>query len=343
MNILVTGGTGFIGSHIVRQLLKLGHKVSVCARESSSLRFIPKKKVNILYADIRDYCQLEKITHGFDLIYHTAALSSDWGSKNDFLEINTQGTLNILKAGFKNGVSNFIHLSSCAVLGEESNLLAKDESSPYNPRQGYPFSFLLESDMNYYRISKTLAEIKAMEFCQDKKINLTIIRAPWVYGPRELHAGPYIFFKTLQEGFKILPFNGNTLLHFVYVEDLAINMAKLAEKQPQGNSIFIMADNKPLLLKNFIAEFCAVLKINKPFSLPEIFFMPFAILLEFLYKTFRIKTSPFINRARAKIYYCNNIYDTAKAKQQLSLTAETPTARAIKKTARWWKINSFLK
>ncbi|MBI4706816.1 MAG: NAD(P)-dependent oxidoreductase [Candidatus Omnitrophica bacterium] len=343
MKILVTGGTGFIGSHIVKQLVKLKHDVTVCCRKTSPLKFLPLKKIKICHADIRDYAQVKKITSGFDIIYHTAALASDWGRKSDFFKTNVEGTENILKAGFNNGINNFILLSSCAVLGEEDQLSPKDELSPYNPRQSYPLSFLLESNMNYYRISKTLAETEATNFCRDKAVNLTIIRAPWVYGPREFHAGPYIFSKAVQEGYAIMPFNGNKLFHLVYVEDLAKNMASLAEKMPKGTNIFIIADNKPLILKEFLGSFCSALKLKLPYSLPEIFFMPVGIFLEFLYKALKINKSPFLNRARVKIYYCNNVYNNTKAQQLLNLAPQTPVYHAVQKTVRWWRQNGFLR
>jgi nucleoside-diphosphate-sugar epimerase len=343
MNIFVTGATGFIGSHLVRRLVRDDHKITVYVRKSSSLKYLPKKKIKIIYGDIKDGDRLKEVIKGFDVVYHNAALVSDWATKTDFYRTNLDGTINILRAIKKNNIKKLILTSTIGVIGEEDCILAKDEISPYKPRLRYFLCDFFESDMNHYRISKMLAEKESIEFCKKYDIALTVIRPVWVYGPREFHSGGYYSCLTILRGLPVFPVGKTNRFHVVYVGDLTEAMVTVLQKDLKGINIFIIGNENPPLAKEYLQIYCKHLGVDMPTSLPEVFFQPLGFILEAIYKLFRIKKSPILTRARAKMFYCNNIYNISKAKQELNFVSSTSLQEGIKKTVRWWKQNGFLK
>jgi nucleoside-diphosphate-sugar epimerase len=343
MKIFVTGATGFIGSHLVSRLIEAGHDVSAYIRETSSLKYLPKERIKIIYGDIKNYSQLQKALNGFDVVYHTAALVSDWAEKKDFYQTNVEGTINVLKSCKENKIKRLILTSTIGVLGEEDCKTAKNENSPYNPRINYFLSNIFESDMNHYRITKMIAEKEAIEFCKKHDICLIIIRPTWVYGPREFNSGPFNFCKAVLNGLPIAPIGKNNRFHVVYVEDLTKAMVLALEKNLPGINTFIIGNEQAPFINEYLGKFCKTLKVNIPHSIPQIFFQPIGFFLELIYKLLKIKKPPLLTRARVEMFYCNNIYDVSKAKRELNFVASTPLDTGIEKTVMWWKQNGFLK
>ena len=342
MKIFVTGATGFIGSYLVDKLLGDGHEVTIYARKTSSLDFLPKDRIKIEYGDIRDGNRLKEVLSSFDAVYHNAALVSDWGEKEEFYQTNVEGTKNILNAIQENHIKRLVLTSTIGVIGEENSPFAKDEISPYKPRINYFLSRFFESDMNHYRITKMLAEKEAIEFCKRHNIALTVIRPTWVYGPREFHSGAYYSCSIILKKVPFFPVGKINRFHVIYVEDLACAMASVLEKDFLGINIFIIGSEHPPLAKEYLGSYCKALGVDMPNTLPEFFFYPVGLILECIYKLLRIKKVPALTRSRVKMYYCNNTYNVSKAKDELGFTASTPLTEGVEKTVKWWRQNGYL-
>lgn len=340
--IFVTGGTGFIGSHLVKELVRKGHSVRVLVRANSSLRFIFRYNIEIKKGDIRNFEEVLNAMEGCDVVFHNAALARDWGKRKDFFDINVKGTENILKAAKINKVNYIILTSTTAVLGEENCLKPKPEESPYKPKYSYFLSKLWESDMNYYRYTKMLAEKKAIKFCRENNISLVVIRPVWVYGPREFHAGPYYFCKSILQGIRILPGCKTNKFHVIYVKDLVKTMMKILEKRLQGITIFNIGAEYIPTMDEFRRLFCKYLNRKPPIYLPKFLVYPLGLFMEAFYKLLGIKTPPLLTRARVVMNYCSNVYDISKVKKEIGFGAKTSLEEGIKTTIRWWRMNKYL-
>ena len=145
MKYLVTGGAGFIGSHIADKLLEYGEEVKIYDNFSTGFRenlrdF--KNNIEIIEGDLRDFELLKKAIKGVDYILHQGALSSVPRSIEDPIttsEVNTQGTLNVLVASREVGVKRVIYASSSSIYGD-SNTSPKREDMPINPKSPYAVS-----------------------------------------------------------------------------------------------------------------------------------------------------------------------------------------------------------
>ena len=215
MKILITGGAGFIGSHIVESLLSLGHTVVVYDNFSSGSLFnlqslIKNKNLKIIEGDILDFEMLNKSLKNIDLVSHHAAQLEIFLSIEDpvkDLEINTIGTLNVLKASSLNGVSKVINVSSACVYGQTSR--PSSENSPTNPNWDYG-------------VSKLSGEKYAQIYNDYKNLSVVNLRYSIVYGEREWYRRVMpIFSKRYIKNEDLIIFGkGEQKRDFIYIMDL---------------------------------------------------------------------------------------------------------------------------
>ncbi len=177
MKVLVTGGAGFIGSHLVEQLLKLGIETSVfdnlISSSNESLSFVTRN-TQLVKSDIRDLDRLISAVRGVDSIFHLAALTAIPESIKDpigFYDVNVRGTLNVLYAALKANVSRVIIASSCSVYGDIHQSPLKELYLP-NPRSPYS-------------ASKLASEVIAESFYQSYGLEIVCLRYFNVYGLRQ--------------------------------------------------------------------------------------------------------------------------------------------------------------
>lgn len=182
IKVLVTGGCGFIGSHLVELLVAEGAQVSVIDNFSTGKRenlADIADRVRIIHSDITDASACIKASEGQDIIFHLAALTSVNESMikpADYFRVNIQGTCNMLEAARINGVKRFVFSSSAAVYGNKDGVCSEDDScAPTSP----------------YGFSKLIGEQLCRQYCQCFGINSICLRYFNVYGPRQDPASEY--------------------------------------------------------------------------------------------------------------------------------------------------------
>ncbi len=121
MKALVTGATGFIGSHLCEELVKKGYEVTCLIKKTSNLKWIEHLNLDFIIGDCTDVRSIQDITNGFDYIFHLAGLTKSC-SKKDFFTINTLGTENLIKTisekNKNSKLKRFIYLSSLSATGQ---------------------------------------------------------------------------------------------------------------------------------------------------------------------------------------------------------------------------------
>lgn len=172
MKVLVTGATGFIGSHLVDKLLEKNYSVIATIRKTSNLQWLINKPIELIEASLNDKSKLLEIVKDVDFIYNVAGVIAA-KSYDDFLRANRDGTRNLIEAVYEvnPNIKRFVHISSQAVAGPAS--------SPNNP--------VKESDdchpITSYGKSKLEGEEVVLSF--KDRLPITIVRPPSVYGPRD--------------------------------------------------------------------------------------------------------------------------------------------------------------
>lgn len=234
MTILVTGGLGFIGSHLVDRLLRAGHSLRVLDNLSTGKRenLAPHSQLEVSIGDIRDEAAVRTAVRGVSAIYHLAAVASVQASIDDPVGThgaNLVGTLNLLEAGRQAGVTRFIYASSAAIYGDTTALPIAETGTP--------------RPLSPYAADKLAGEHYLQFYTAKHGMRTTAFRFFNIYGPRQDPSSPYsgvisIFVNRALAGLPVTIFgDGRQTRDFVYVGDLVeILFAALSNEKLAGQT-----------------------------------------------------------------------------------------------------------
>lgn len=228
MKVLVTGGGGFIGSHIVKQLLEKGHEAVVFDDFSTNPKGGNYGSATILEGDVKDTKLLIKSLQGIDAVIHMASfISVEESVKNPFkyMENNVVGTASLLTAMRESGVRKIVFSSSATVYGEPKSLPILEDA---------PLSAA-----NPYAASKIASEALCESFNKTDGFDVSILRYFNPYGPEEnhspeTHAIPNFIMAGLERRPVPLYWKGEQVRDFIYVEDLAAAHIAVLDHQSGG-------------------------------------------------------------------------------------------------------------
>jgi len=326
LKVLVTGGTGFLGSHLIQRLAKKGEKVRALVRKTSNIDYLKQLDVEIYPGDITDKNSVREAVKGVDLVYHIAALFRQSRFPDRvYREVNVQGTRNMLEASYEEGVKRFVHCSTIGVLGHIANPPA-NENTPYNPG-------------DVYQKTKCEGEKIALKFFKDKKFPVTIVRPTAIYGPGDTRL--LKLFKYASSGKMIILGDGNIFYHLVYVEDLVTGFELCAQKENAVGEIYIIGGDKYLTLNKLVDLIAKVLGV----SLLKVHFPVFpvkalSILCEKVCIPLRVE--PPLHRRRVDFFTKSRAFDISKAKKELGYKPEFDLERGLELTADWYRERGFL-
>jgi nucleoside-diphosphate-sugar epimerase len=253
---LVTGGGGFIGSHLVDALLARGDVVRVLDNFSTGKRENLQhniEKIQLLTGDLRDSEVLKEAVQGVDFIFHQAAFVSVPQSMEDpdsCFDINVNGTGKLLAAARTAGVKRVVLASSAAVYGEnEAAPLSEDEEpDPLSP----------------YAASKSINEIYARLFTKHLGLNVVALRYFNVYGPRQNPASDYaavvpIFIKILEdEGEPVIFGDGLQTRDFVYIADVVQANIQASESVKAPGKVFNICSGQEISLLDLLEKLSTI-------------------------------------------------------------------------------------
>ena len=256
MKALVTGGAGFIGSHIVERLLKDGHDVIVIDDFSTGkMENLPEnnERLVVVEGDIRDFYLLEKFMEGVDWVFHKAAVASVQKTVHDPVgssTVNYTGTLNILETARKNNVKRVVFASSAALYGDEHTLPKVETMAPVA--------------LSPYAVDKMASEYACMMYHKLYGLNTVALRYFNVYGPRQDPSSPYsgvisIFVDRLKAGLNPTVFgDGEQTRDFIYVGDVVEANMKAAMKDSAAGEVFNVATGERVTLNELLKTLCDI-------------------------------------------------------------------------------------
>jgi len=335
--VMITGATGFIGSHIVRVFCENQVEVGCLVRKGSKITNLEGLEVEFRIGDIRSSGDLTRAFAGYDWVIHNAAKVSDWGDYSDFYQTNVTGTVNVLTACVQAGIKNVLITGSNSVYGEENNLTIKDEVYPYNSHYRYFGDRLFPCKLNYYRDTKALAKKEALAFATRHDLNLTIIEPVWVYGERELNGGFYEYLKTAKMGIPFVPGTKHNKFHVIYAGDLARAYVLAYTKRLAGQSCILIGNEQAESMDRIYGLFCSEAGLKKPGNLPKALSYPAALLMELLYTLVNSSKPPLLTRGRVNMFYDNLELSVEKAERILGFKNSISLEEGIKRTVLWYK------
>jgi nucleoside-diphosphate-sugar epimerase len=340
--VLLTGATGFIGSHVAELFSKENIPIKCMVRPTADLSFLNHLNVETCVGDITDYEPLEEAMQDIDFVIHTAGKSSDWGKHSDFYNSNVIGTLNILKACKSKSISNIIITGSISSYGEENSKQIKNEDSPFNSHYPYFLDRIFPSAMNHYRDTKAILTKEAVKFAEENSLNLTVLEPAWVYGEREFNTGFFEYLKSVQNGMKLAPGSKFNKLHVIYAADLSEAYLTAFRKKLTGINRIIIGNPTADKLNEIHSLFCESAKLKPPKLLPKFILFPIGFWMELLSTIFQKKNPPLLTRSRVNMMYDSFEFSTEKAKRILGFVAGTSLKDGVFQTVKWYKDNGYL-
>jgi UDP-glucose 4-epimerase len=249
--VLVTGGAGFIGSHIVDKLMEADAEVTVLDNlDTGQMRNIAQHEQNCNFhfvkGDIRDFSLVEQLVKGMDAVFNLAAIASVQRSVDDPLlvnDVNVKGTLNVLKASVDGDVKRFVQASSAAIYGDAQKLPVREDFKPM--------------PLSPYAVAKLAAENYAGAFSRVYGLETVCLRYFNVYGPRQAfndYSGVITIFanELLGNQHPRIFGDGKQTRDFVFVEDVvSATLLALTEKGAVGE-VFNIASGKATTIKEIV-------------------------------------------------------------------------------------------
>lgn len=224
MKALVTGTTGFIGSHVAEALVARDYEVTCLVRRTSDLRWLADLGVKLAYGDVEDQESLLRAVEGQDYVFHCAGITKAKRAR-DYFVVNAQGTENVLRACRERQVAlkRFVLVSSQAAAGPSGSRKPLSEEDPCKPITAY---------------GRSKCEAERLVQQAGGAIPYSIIRPSAVYGPRDRDI--LFFFRMINRGVMIAMGRGERYLNLVYVDDLVRGILAAAEaKEGAGETYFV--------------------------------------------------------------------------------------------------------
>jgi len=328
MKALVTGATGFIGSSLVRELLKDGVDTRVLVRKNSDTRNIDGLDVEKVYGDIRDGDSVRAALKGCDTFYQTAALYAFWGyDKKAFYDINVEGTKTALNSALEQGVSKVVYTSSMASIG------AHGADSPANEET----QFNMWKAKDHYTISKYLGEVEALKICK-KGLPVVVVNPTIVIGVRDTKPTPsgQIIVDVLNGRWPGYPDSG---VNIVDVADVARGHILAAQKGRIGERYIL--GNRNMHYRDYTALVAEVGGIKPPrLKVPSTLLLATSYIYQL--GAFISKKPPIVTPAGVRINKLCWYFDCSKAVKELGLP-QTPIRTTVEKAINWFRENGYVK
>lgn len=322
MKALVTGANGFLGSHIVKQLVAKGYDVTAMTRRRDEM--LSTMKVNMIHGDIRSFENVEQACRGQEVVFHTAAISGIWGPWKLFHGTNTIGTRNVVEACLQHNVRKLVYTSSPSVTfdGEHQNNV--NESAPY------PKKWLC-----HYPHSKALAEQCVLEADDDKELMTCALRPHLIWGPGDRHLIPRLLKRAKAKQLRRVG-DGANQVDTIYVDNAASAHIQAAEAMEPGSpvcgSAYFISQDEPVNCWGWINEilgFAGIPRIRKSISFYWAYRLGHA--LETVYEICNIESEPRMTRFLAAQLAKSHYFDISRAKDDFGYVPLVSMSEGMKR------------
>ena len=318
--VLVTGASGFTGSHLAHALVREGFRVRALVRRESAATPLLAEQVELAVGDIRDREAVRRAVEGCEQVYHLAALYRDAAApRHAYWDVNVTGTEHVLEACAAHGVRRLIHCSTMGVHGNVS-AIPSDETAAFNPGDDY-------------QRAKLAAEERVWAWHRRTLIPTTVVRPAGIYGPGDLRF--LKLFRSIRRGYFAMLGRGTTWFHAVYIDDLVRGVLLCGSRDAAVGEAFCIAGDRYVTLNEFAASIARVLGVPEPsWRVPVWPFYAAGAVCEAV--CMPLKIQPPLYRRRVEFFTHNRAFSSAKAERLLGYRPQVSLEDGLRRTAEWY-------
>ncbi|MFQ5717842.1 MAG: NAD-dependent epimerase/dehydratase family protein [Nitrospinales bacterium] len=324
MRILVTGGGGFLGSHIARRLHARGDEVCVLGR-SAYPRL--EKGIEAVRVDLRDRDAAIEACKDRDVVFHAAAVPGIWGDRDEFFSINVDATRNVVDGCCVRGVKKLIYTSSPSVVYNHGDMENVDESVPY------PRSYSCD-----YALTKAIAERMVLDANGAGALLTVSLRPHLIWGPGDPHLVPRII-QRAREGKLVRVGEGRNKVDLIYIDNAVEAHVRACDAlkagaPPAGRRYFV-SDGEPVVLWDWINHLLTELKIQ-PVKRSISYRAAWALggVLEVAHKVFGLSGEPRMTRFLAAQLATSHYFDISRARKDFGYQPAVAPSEGLRRLVR---------
>jgi nucleoside-diphosphate-sugar epimerase len=325
---LITGATGFVGSHVAEACAQRGLPITTIARSSSDTSLLERLGATVHRGDLTDTALVQRALEGIDVVVHCAAKVGDWGPVEDYRAVNVEGLRSLLETCRGRPLKRFVHMSSLGVYAARHHH-GTDETEP-----------LPDHHMDGYTQSKVEAERLALAYHREHGLPVVVLRPGFIYGPRDRTVLPR-FIELLRRGQVVYLGGGIRALNTIYIGNL-VEAVFLAVDQPHAvGQVYNLTDGEFVSKKMFIEAIADGMGLEKPNrSVPLWLARLVAWFMERRARRQGAKEAPRLTQARLKLLGLNLDYSIDKAKRELGYRPRVRFAEGMQETMAWFRQNA---
>lgn len=320
--ILVTGGAGFIGRHLVDRLLADGYRVIAFDLPGVRTPAAWAGRVQVIAGDIADADDVRRAMQGVGTVFHTAAVVSDWAPAAEYERVNLQGSRHVFDQAVAQG-SRVVLLSSMAAYGDHIGRTLLHEDLPPAPPIGI------------YSDYKQRQEALAWRYHREQGMALTVVRPSKVYGPG---SKPWVHeaANALRSGKPTLIGGGNVTAGLVYVDNLVDILVRAAALPQAVGRLYNGYDGTPVTLRQYFTDLARIVAAPPPRSMPMAAARLLAGVLGSTARLLRRRTRPLLTRESLRMISSDYRISTERTRTELGFQPLVTYAEGLRRIAAYW-------
>lgn len=317
--VLVTGATGFTGSHLCRRLIESGEEVVAFVRPSSRVVPLQEMGVECQQVDIKDPAAIKQHFNGIDRVYHVAAAyRTEHVDPREFFQVNVESTRHLLDAAKEAGVQRFVHCSTVGVQGEIKDPPA-DEDYRFEPG-------------DHYQESKKDGELLALRYAAEG-MPVSVVRPVGIYGPGDTRF--LKLFKPISKKMFVMIGSGQSLYHMTYIDDLIDGIILAGTQAEAVGEVFTIGGERYTTLRELVDTIAEVLGKPRPFlRIPYAPVYAASVLCDKLCRPLGI--APPLYPRRVEFFAKSRAFSIEKAKRLLGYAPQVGLHEGLARTRDWY-------
>ncbi|MEO8954956.1 MAG: NAD-dependent epimerase/dehydratase family protein [Ktedonobacteraceae bacterium] len=322
MKVLITGATGLLGGHLIKELQQRGEKIRALVLPMENADGLLKQGVEVVRGDITDAGSLAPAVEQVDLIFHLAGMMGVWRPLSDYRLVNVNGSENLYKAAQKAGVRRFVHTSSHTVYGLGYGRFMT-ENDPLRP------------DADPYSLTKAEADRLIRRLMLKSEMETVILRPGTFFGPGDrLHFGRMA--QKMKKGTGVIIGRGNNALPFCYVTDVVEGFLLAAYHENAPGNVYNITNDQPLTQQEIFDAIAEAVDGTRPKAhLPYLPIYYGAFVAEKIVAPLT-HTRPVVTQLGAMMFGSDNKHSIEKARRELGFAPKVELREGIKLAAAWF-------